>query len=63
MIWHNRNVKSWVRVSGVARYNNRPPSTQQRLRDHYQATGIVQPRMAIDIKMATYVDCISTIFT
>ena len=46
-------LKAGVRVSGVTRYHNCHPSTKQRLRDHYQATGTVkdrrrsgQPRMA-----------------
>ena len=62
-------LKAWVRVSDVARYNNCHPSTKKCLRDRYQATGTVkdrhrsgQPRMTTDVKTATYVDCISTIF-
>ena len=49
-------LKASVRVSDVARYNCHP-STIQRLRDRYQATGIVkdrrrfdQPRMATGVK-------------
>ena len=72
MISRSWNVKSWGAcfVSDVARYNNYHPSTKHRLRDRYKATGIVkdrrrsgQPRMVTDVKTATYVDCISTIFT
>ena len=37
-------LKAGVRVSDVARYNNCHPSTKQRLRDHYQATGTVKDR-------------------
>ena len=44
-------------VSDVARYHNCHPSTIQRLRDRYQATGTVkdrrrfgQPRMATGVK-------------
>ena len=36
--------KADVRVSHVARYHNCHPSTIQRLRDRYQATGIVKDR-------------------
>ena len=50
-------LKAGVRVSDVARYNNCHPSTKQRLRDHYQATGTVkdrrrsgQPRMTTGLK-------------
>ena len=63
-------LKAGVLVSDIARYNNCHPSTKQCLRDRYQATGTVkdrrmsgQPRMATDVKMATYVDCTGTIFT
>ena len=35
-------LKAGVRVSDVARYHNCHPSTIQRLRDHYQATGTVK---------------------
>ena len=49
-------LKVGVRVSHNARYHNRHPSTIQRLRDRYQATGTVkerrrsgQPRMATDV--------------
>ena len=48
-------LKTGVRVSDNARYHNCNPSTIQRLRDRYQATGTVkdrrrsgQPRMATD---------------
>ena len=50
-------LKAGVRVSDVARYHNCHPSTIQRLRDRYQATGTVkdrlgsgQPRMATGVK-------------
>ena len=50
-------LKAGVRVSDVARYHNCNPSTIQRLRDRYQATGRVkdrhrsgQPRMETGIK-------------
>ena len=50
-------LKAGVRVSDVARYHNCHPSTIQRLRDRYQATGTVkarrrsgQPRMATSVK-------------
>ena len=50
-------LKAGVRVSDIARYNNCHPSTIWRLRDRYQATGIVkgrhrssQPSMATGIK-------------
>ena len=50
-------LKAGVRISDVARYHNCHPSTKQRLRDRYQATGTVkdrrrfgQPILAIDIK-------------
>ena len=63
-------LNAGVRVSDVARYNNWHLSTEQRLRDRYQSIGTVkdrrrsgQPRMATDVKTATYVDCILTIFT
>ena len=63
-------LKAGMRVSDVAGFNNCHPSTKQRLKDRYQATGTVknrrrsgQPRMATDVKTATYVDFISTIFT
>ena len=63
-------LKAGVRVSDVARYNDCHPSTKQHLRDRYQAPGTVkdprgsgQPRMATDVKTATYLDCISTLFT
>ena len=52
-------LKTGVRVSDVVRYNNYHPSTKQRLRDLYQATGTFkdrrrsgQPRMATDVKTA-----------
>ena len=52
-----RMLKAGVRVSDVARYHNCHPSTIQRLRDRYQATGTVkgrrrpdQPRMATAVK-------------
>ena len=35
-------LKAGVSVSDVARYHNRHPSTIQRLRDRYQATGTVK---------------------
>ena len=61
-------LKAGVRVSDVARYHNCHPSTIQRLRDRYQATETVkdqrrsgQPRMATDVKTATYIDSASTI--
>ena len=59
---HERSVaivmlKACVRVSDVARYHKCHPSTIQRLRDHYQATGTVkdrhrsgQPRKATVVK-------------
>ena len=63
-------LKAGVRVSDVARYNNCHPSTKQCVRERYQATGTVkerrrsgQPRMATNVKTATYVGCISTILT
>ena len=58
-------LKAGVRVSDAARNKNCHPSTKQRLRDRYQATGTVKDRrrMATDVKTATYVDCTSTIFT
>ena len=34
-------LKAGMRFSDVARYNNCHPSTIQRLRDRYQATGTV----------------------
>ena len=50
-------LKAGVRVSDVARYHNCHPSTIQRLRDRYQATGTVkdrrrswQPRMSTGVK-------------
>ena len=50
-------LKAGVRVSDIARYHNCHPSTIQRLRDRYQATGTVkdrrksgQPRMATGVK-------------
>ena len=50
-------LKAGVRVSDVARYFNCHPSTVQRLRDRYQATGTVndrrrsgQRRMATGVK-------------
>ena len=49
-------LKAGVRVSDVARYHNCHPSTIQRLRDCYQATGTAkdqrksgQPRIATDV--------------
>ena len=49
--------KAGVRASDIARYHNCHPSTIQRLRDRYQATGTVkdrrrsdQPRMATCVK-------------
>ena len=52
-----RMLKAGVRVSDVARYHNCHPTTIQRLRDRYQATGTVkdrrrfdQPRMATGVK-------------
>ena len=63
-------LKAEVCVSDFARYNNCHPSTKHRLSDCYQAIGTVkdrrrsgQSRMATDVKTATYVDCISTVFT
>ena len=59
---HERSVaiemlKACMRVSDVARYHNSHPSTIQRRRDRYQATGTVkdrrrfgQPRMATGVK-------------
>ena len=51
-------LKGGVRFSDVPRYHNCHPSTIQRLRDRYQATGTVkdqrrsgQPKMATDVKM------------
>ena len=35
-------LKAGVHVSDVAIYHNCHPSTKQRLRDHYQATGTVK---------------------
>ena len=50
-------LKAGVRVCDVARYHNCHPSTIQRLRDRYQATGTIkdrrrsgQPRMATGVK-------------
>ena len=50
-------LKAGVRVSDVARYHCCHPSTIQRLRDRYQATGTVkdrrrsgQPKMATSVK-------------
>ena len=50
-------LKAGVRVSDVARYNNCPPSTIQRLRTRYQVIETVkdrrksgQPRMATGVK-------------
>ena len=50
-------LKACVRVSDVARYHYCHPSTIQRLRDRYQATGRVkdrrksgQPRMATGVR-------------
>ena len=50
-------LKADVRVFDVARYRYCHPSTIQRLRDHYQATGTVkdrrsfgQPRMVTGVK-------------
>ena len=50
-------LKAGVHVSEVARYHNYHPSTIQRLRDRYQATGTIkdrlrsaQPRMATGVK-------------
>ena len=52
-----RILKDRVRVSDVAIYHNCNPSTIQRLRDRYQATGTVkdrrrsgQPKMATGVK-------------
>ena len=49
--------KAGVHVSDVARYHKCHPSTIQRLRDHYQATGTIkdrrrsgQPRMVTVVK-------------
>ena len=57
-----RMLKDGVRVSDVAIYHNCHPSTIQRLRDRYQATGTVkdrrrsgQPRMATGVKIITLV--------
>ena len=47
-------LKAGVRVSDVAEYQNCPPSTIQRLRDRYQATGTINDRRRSDQpKMAT----------
>ena len=61
-------LQAGARVSDVAEYYNCHPTTLQRLRDRYQATGIVkdrrrygQPRMTTDVKVAIYFDCISDI--
>ena len=50
-------LKAGVRVSDVAKYHKYHPSTIQRLRDRYQATGTAkdrrrsgQPRMATGVK-------------
>ena len=50
-------LKAGARVSDVARYHKCHPSTIQRPRDRYQATGTVkgrrrsgQPRMATSVK-------------
>ena len=50
-------LKAGVRASDAARYRNCHPSTIQRLRDRYQATGAVkdrrrsdQPRMKTGVK-------------
>ena len=52
-----RMLKDVVRVSDVAIYHNCQPSTIQRIRDRYQATGTVtdrrrsgQPRIATGVK-------------
>ena len=37
-------LKAGMRVSDFARYHNCHPSTKQRLRDRYQATGTVKDR-------------------
>ena len=62
-------LKAGVRVSGVARYNNRHPSAIQHLIDCYQATRTVKGRhrpgylkMATDIKMEANVDYIDDIY-
>ena len=62
-------LKAGVPVSGIARYYNCHPSSIQHLRDCYQATRTVksrhrpgQLRMATDIKTASYVDYINTIY-
>ena len=66
---NNLVLKTGVRVSDVARYYNCNKSTIQLLRDCYKATGTVkdrhrsgQPRMATDVKMATYVNCIGDVY-
>ena len=63
-----RMLPAEVRVSDVTLYYNWHPSTLQRLRDRYQASGTVkdrhksgQQRMTSDVKLATYVDCINDI--
>ena len=62
-------LKAGVCVSGVIRYHSCHPSTIQRLRDRYQATGTVkdrrrfdQPRMATSVKMQLCRLCIDDIF-
>ena len=61
-------LKAGVRVFDVTRYQNCHLSTIQRLRDSYQATGIVknllrsgQPTLTTDVKTATYVNCIDDV--
>ena len=62
-------LKAEVRVFDVTRYQIYHLSTIQRLRDSNQATGIVknrlrsgQPRLTIDVKTATYVNCIDDVY-
>ena len=62
-------LKTGVPVSDVTRYYNCNQSTIQLLIDCYKATGTIkdrrrsgQPRMATNVKMATYVNCIGDVY-
>ena len=61
--------KAGVRVSDVTWYYNYIPSTVQRFRDRYQATGTIRyqtqvwlAKMITDVKTATYVEWINNIY-
>ena len=43
-------LKAGVRISDVARYHNCHPTTIERLRDRYQATGTVKDRLRYQAK-------------